>query len=105
LGSKFTADNFKRIQIKINIDDEADGFHISDLSLDHCKNLNPKSIEISSTNFDIDTLEYLLSNFYPSILSFKSIKVEIEAANQFEKLILLSKLAHTVEIVIKGSNF
>jgi hypothetical protein len=58
------------MQIKINIDDEADGFHISDLSIDHCQTINPKSIEISSTNFDIDKLEYLLSNFYPSILSF-----------------------------------
>ena len=74
LASKFTRDQFKRMQINLVVFQKFDTIDgIDDLNIDQFKNILPKHIYINAINLDIDELKEAINLFDPAVCSFSQV--------------------------------
>ncbi len=93
MASKFTPSNFKKLQLKIYVDEFYDELIFVNLSLDYYRQFSPKNIEITTYNDNIKCIENLFSYFDPSLFTFDWMNINLESASKFCWLKILSNKA------------
>jgi glucan phosphorylase len=97
LASKFTRDQFKRMQIKLSVFNHPDcEAGIDDFNIDQFKNILPKHIDIVEIDIDVDELKEAIQLFDPAVCSFSKVEVYVQLPRDFE---LLQKLSDKAKYV------